>query len=1539
MRFGRLFAVLALAAAGLAGCADAVDDINTVQPDVLEKAMFEGEWYYRQTIVDVSPEVDFGFIGLEADMEKIRFEIRENHLAVYRVTETVPGLEENDLRDGADFQGDPVAVFPILGHFDIRRDYSASTGEESNIISEDSSSRPWWERDYFRVDWTVNRVDSPVDFSGVFNLVSGLWNYGSVSNDYIRAHELNDPDHFFGSNEYIHVAGAYKIESGFGCYLSYGTWDACGNAEARVRHAFMKVKPEVEEVFEPRRYDDLIELRDDNGSQVKTLFLPVARLNATVGRGGLCRETSNCGSGLACIEGVCTDCGSNEQCLPGEACVTESDGSGACTSPFVELACTDELFEYLDNSFAKDYFTINDCDPASYTQFERFGFFRTERYNFDRRLDGGNDETREFYANIHNIWQSAYEFTTNDAGEMVMRRDENGNKIRIAPSERRLKPIVYTLGVDFPRDLDDINLQVAGDWNVAFMEVAKAATGKSADEIMDQLEADYGSEEVLWVDGDPRQHRAMFQVRRNNCSPEGLQAWFGKSEKNADMAWSAALGLGHDEETARGMSSSEVVSEFTESPGAWRRVCARLRTETHLAGLETPFEWQQIGDMRHSFLYWVNEAQPSGPLGYGPSSTNPVNGHILTGNSYIYGQALDISARSATDVIMAMTEDGYIDSLLSGQSYADWLRWSRTKSVADMNTSLSPEVRNMLVGRLHGLELGQDSVGDALDLDLDFASEKAAMDPRAQLEELKFMRQASNTQERPEFIESEGRAKLRALAEDPRFADRLVSSHEIELLKPLYGVQPGDELPEELRQAATEMVVDRDAFSDRILEKRDFLADRNIFMADFVDDAVIGKALSLQGNDRTEIYNQLRREIYRAVQLHEIGHTVGLTHNFEGSIDAMNYHDEYWELLENGEAESEAGTPLTEGRKFEFMYSSIMDYHGRFHADTSGLGKYDIAAVKAAYAGTTEVFADDVPLAATPDLAVYVAYLYGNESIPELVGSTANIANRKDVPIGDFVEDYRQGVFGNTRAFLEDPDRPTTDYFYSKEVPFNYCEHRYVFRARCKQFDIGSSHTEIVQNSIQRYWNYFAFNNFRRGRQEFGFVNGFFGRQAGIADDLTYPLRYYYFQRGRTTNLSRDYLEASLLGINFINQVIGTPRTGRHCLDTTSGAYVPENQLAAGATCDDSIDIPAGTGRYPYLRISDEYYYQFDYIGTFYDQSNFMFYLMDDSTNFFNVSDIGDSRRFSINYWRVFRPEMIQMVRDLVFSFLGENDATAFTSMVEPGGSIRPPLLVDPSGFGFGDEEDTTGMARVTTPVSYDVVWRALLYASVLNTTYFDYQHDFIEYVTVLEEGTSEDRRRLPAVRSTTGPFAMSEGDTLGIEVEDGNPETDDSEPQMVTFTSENTQDLSRVSSAEVATAINEQITGARAYLDGGGAIIIESNSVDRRASVKVQSGTLAGAFNFEPLFTIAEFVHPVTKAKYYAPQAADGLSIAYEVINYYNDFVRDVWTPANERANAVDATTADRAAFQAAERRLGEFTDLLNDMRLLRTVTYINSN
>ena len=50
-------------------------------------------------------------------------------------------------------------VFKILSHFDVKREYNAGTGEQTNVISENTTDRPWYDRDYMRVDWSVNLVD------------------------------------------------------------------------------------------------------------------------------------------------------------------------------------------------------------------------------------------------------------------------------------------------------------------------------------------------------------------------------------------------------------------------------------------------------------------------------------------------------------------------------------------------------------------------------------------------------------------------------------------------------------------------------------------------------------------------------------------------------------------------------------------------------------------------------------------------------------------------------------------------------------------------------------------------------------------------------------------------------------------------------------------------------------------------------------------------------------------------------------------------------------------------------------------------------------------------------------------------------------------------------------------------------------------------------------------------------------------------------------------------------------------------------------
>jgi hypothetical protein len=107
----------ALAVSFLAGaCAEPVGDINTVQPGYLSKSLFEKEWYYRQTIVESDPGTGLSgaFVGLEADIEKIRWEIREDKLIAYRTHEGVPGIDEDRTQPGSDYKGDPIA--------DVRRE-------------------------------------------------------------------------------------------------------------------------------------------------------------------------------------------------------------------------------------------------------------------------------------------------------------------------------------------------------------------------------------------------------------------------------------------------------------------------------------------------------------------------------------------------------------------------------------------------------------------------------------------------------------------------------------------------------------------------------------------------------------------------------------------------------------------------------------------------------------------------------------------------------------------------------------------------------------------------------------------------------------------------------------------------------------------------------------------------------------------------------------------------------------------------------------------------------------------------------------------------------------------------------------------------------------------------------------------------------------------------------------------------------------------------------------------------------------------------
>jgi hypothetical protein len=205
-------------------------------------------------------------------LEKIRWEVTEHELIGWRTYSIAPGSENEELPGAEElYKGQAVAIFAVTDHFDIRRDFDSTSGEQANTISE-NRDRLWFDRAFMRVDWSTNMVST-------FKYHLGLEEPGYCGGPCIGSGQARflvqgaqapaDPKRWRFEPEYFEITTRHEVAPDIlGIVGYYGPAMAgdFSSALIDVRHAFMKV-PKSD--YEPLPMPPTVVLEDSDGKEVR----------------------------------------------------------------------------------------------------------------------------------------------------------------------------------------------------------------------------------------------------------------------------------------------------------------------------------------------------------------------------------------------------------------------------------------------------------------------------------------------------------------------------------------------------------------------------------------------------------------------------------------------------------------------------------------------------------------------------------------------------------------------------------------------------------------------------------------------------------------------------------------------------------------------------------------------------------------------------------------------------------------------------------------------------------------------------------------------------------------------------------------------------------------------------------------------------------------------------------------------------------------------------------------------------------------------
>ena len=1021
---------IAFAASTTSGCAEEREPINRVQPGALQKSFFIGddftsvdddpEFWSQNTIIDVGWGASQGGLFTSSYVHptsRLRWQVTEDMLFARAAYERVEGSDGKGLATGLETQdGVIVAAFRIESHFDIAHEYNPATGEELNVIVENNFDRAWYEREFIRVDWSTNYNTNAYDF----DTLSILGMLHGVEYEPLSYHVENPDDEqapffdvetgyfdvttkVFATPQTVDISHlGWGFESLPSCFLNFDTFGGsypegtCSPVELTVRHAFRRVENNdyAPIDWDGWRFQAFGGFTIDRFGYARNYGMTDDRQRRFLTRYPIWDRHHY-------YEDADAQRGPVE-CFTGELAMGPPGDATSESGPAVDA-------------------------------------LEAERQTVHRDLD--DDGTEDVCAAVTEL-----------TGLGGSKCNEFTQKCTLPLRARSARTITWYFIDGKETRFFDATEDAAHQWDVALRTAVRAGQYAECVRTGGETAACKAAHPMYFgqqTDNDDAMElaREMDDCRRGETFPEhaGDFAACGKAidqiaERRGYSSGVRAIAK-MDEMIVVCHSPVEANDHPACAPpterlpaGVTAEACAYAREEGDKALLDTCRKARTVrrGDLRFHQVNTINTPQTPSPWGIYTDAEDPLTGETIAASINVYSWFTDFWAQRLVDYMR------FAGGELSDEQVTDGTHihnWSKAAEAAANGRATPTMTRAQVQAKLSEFAQG------TLDLDLDAKIDAIYKLPNKSQNILRGQVSGFTgvmASAKAAGTSSAAYSARRHAAKDTAFEAGLMT----QMMQEYSGLQSVP-LDSKVMDMASPIRAGNPSLRHQLDNlKRTMLAQHGMCEVSAAGAPVSIKGLSdvlqkkfgafstdddagAQGARAARMVEWLANRAHRSVVQHEMGHSIGLRHNFMSSADAFSYRPQYWQLRTNDKSVytrcvelSETGEDCVGPRYYDpptasenenlvwmWQHSSVMDYAGDAAQELLGLGAYDFAATRMFYGDTVSVFADEKfkpgPVAPEFQLPPY-DWAVGNSILEKLDNFGGIVGIRYSNGIADF---------------------------------------------------------------------------------------------------------------------------------------------------------------------------------------------------------------------------------------------------------------------------------------------------------------------------------------------------------------------------------------------------------------------------------------------------------------------------------------------------------------------------------------------------------